>query len=59
MSNRGYSGDFNYLWLFIKDFFINNDSQPSSNTGDEDDGGGIRIKIYGDNIINIWFSNDP
>jgi hypothetical protein len=57
--NRGYSSGFSYLWSFIKAFLVNNDSQPSSNNGEEDDGGRIRREMYGDNIRNIWFSHDP
>jgi hypothetical protein len=57
--NRGYSGGFSYLWSFIKPFLINSDSQPSSNNGEEVDGGGIRREIYGTNTRDIWFANDP
>jgi len=55
--NRGYSGaNFSFLWSFIRALFIHKDSQPSSNSGEEDSGGG---EIYGENIRNIWFANDP
>jgi hypothetical protein len=57
--SRGYSGGFSYLWSLFKAFLITNDTQPSTNTGEEDDGGGIRREIYGDNTRNIWFANDP
>jgi len=69
--NMGYSGaNFGGLWFLLKAplsailaCFINSDSQASSMSGEEDEGEGERVEIYGDNRRNarlrLWFANDP
>lgn len=70
--NRGYSvANFGCLWFMMKApllaisaCFINNDSQASSMTEEEEEGGDWdSAEIYGDNRRNarlrLWFANDP